>query len=295
MKDLPSTSLTDRYFTSDGLKLHYLEWGDPAGDTLIFVHGIRDQACSWEFLLSALSARASRPFHAVALDLRGHGESQWSTPDRGYRHEDFILDLAGLSRHLKKDSLALIGHSLGGSMAMLFAGCFPTRVKKLVLIEAVGPYARAEKDIPEMMARWLRVGGDEGQNSCYPTEEEAAKAIQKRFPTIPDKAALHMACHGTRPAQNGLVWKYDPRLRMPSLSCLSENQVRAFIERIDSPTLVVYGVAGDFMKSPRAQRAAFFKNSSLVEIPGSGHHVPHEKPEELAEVVYPFLFDSRHD
>ena len=291
MKGLAFKEPADRYFTSDGLKLHYAEWGDPGHDTLILVHGIRDQSCSWEFFVAALFAQAPQSFHIVVLDLRGHGDSDWSPPERGYRHEDFILDLAGLSRHLNKDSLTLIGHSLGGSMAMLFVGCFPTKVKKLALIEATGPYARAEKDIPELLARWLRVSGEEIQNFCYATVEEAAKAIQKRFPKIPDEAAVHMARYGTRSTQKGLVWKYDPRLRLPSYSSFSESQICAFIERIDCPTLLVYSSEGDWMKSARASRMGLFKNGTVVEIPGSGHHVPRERPEELAKIVYSFLFD----
>lgn len=64
-----------------------------------------------------------------------------------------------------------------------------------------------------------------------------------------------------------------------------------FIRRIDSPTLLIYGGEGDFMKSPRASRTALFKKGKVVEISGSGHHVPHEKPGELAEIVRPFLFE----
>lgn len=290
-KEAPAAPPADRYFTSDGLKLHYAEWGEPGHDALILVHGIRDQSRSWDFFVGALLAQTDHPLHVVALDLRGHGDSQWSTPERGYRHEDFILDLAGLSRHLNKDSLTLIGHSLGGNMAMLFAGCFPAQVKQLVLIEAAGPYARADKDIPELLARWLQVDGEGSRNSCYATVEEAAGVIRNRFPNIPDEAALHMARYGTRPAQEGLVWKYDPRVRLPSFSSFSEGQVRAFIERIDCPTLLIYGGGGDFMKSPRASRMALFKNSDLVGLSGSGHHVPHEKPEELARVVRSFLIE----
>lgn len=291
MKKSPSAQPADRYFTSDGLKLHYAEWGEPGHDTLIFVHGIRDQSRSWDFFLAALLTQVPRFFHVAALDLRGHGDSQWSAPERGYRHEDFVLDLAGLSRHLNKDSLTLIGHSLGGNMAMLFAGCFPAKVKKLVLIEAAGPYARADKDIPELLARWLQVSAEEGQNSCYATVEEAAGVIRNRFPNIPYEATVHMARYGTRPTGKGLVWKYDPRVRIPSHSSFSESQVRAFIERIDCPTLLVCGGDGDFMRSPRASRMALFRNRILVEIPGSGHHVPHERPEELAKVVRSFLIE----
>jgi alpha-beta hydrolase superfamily lysophospholipase len=72
-----------RYFVHDGLKLHYWEWGDPKQDTYIFVHGVRDQGRSWEPFLDVLIARGVPIKHAVALDLRGHGESEWPTTGRG--------------------------------------------------------------------------------------------------------------------------------------------------------------------------------------------------------------------
>ena len=172
---------------------------------------------------------------------------------------------------------------------MLFAACFPAQVKKLVLIEATGPYARGEKDVPELLARWLEDNGAETENSCYPTVAEAAKAIQTRFPQIPEAAAVHMVRFGTRNTDKGLAWKYDPRMRFHSFSSFSESQIKAFIQRINCPTLLVYGDDSDFMKSPRASRIGLFKNGTLVGIPGSGHHVPHEKPDELARVIYPFL------
>ena len=281
----------DRYFTSDGLKLHYVEWGNPDHDSLILVHGNRDQSRSWDFFVAALLAQASHPFHIVALDLRGHGDSDWLSPERGYRHEDFLLDLAGLARRLGKDSCALIGHSLGGSATVLFAGAFPTQVRKLIMIEATGPYARRDEQVPQLLAQWLEGSGEEAQNFFYPTVEEAAKAIQNRFPKIPDEAALHMARFGTRTTDQGLAWKYDPRLRFRSLSSFSENQVGAFIQRINCPALLICGGEGEFKRSPRVSRIGLFKNLRVVEISGAGHHVPHERPGELAKIVYPFLCD----
>ena len=83
--------------------------------------------------------------HAVALDLRGHGDSEWPSTSRGYAHEDFLTDLAGLLKHLDKDPVTIIGHSLGGSMCLLYAGTFPEKVKRMVLLESLGPFARSRR------------------------------------------------------------------------------------------------------------------------------------------------------
>jgi pimeloyl-ACP methyl ester carboxylesterase len=289
MKAAAAPAPRDRFFRSDGLKLHYVEWGDRAHETLVLVHGNRDQCRSWDFFVSELLAQGPLSSHVVALDLRGHGDSGWSPRGRGYQHEGFIRDLAGLLRHLKKDSAALIGHSLGGSMSLLFAGCFPARVRKLVLIEAVGPFARSDEDVPNLLARWVEEDGARAGKFFYPTLTEAARAVRKRFPLIPEAACDHMARYGTRGTDRGYLWKYDPRVRFPSYSTFSEGQVRAFIQRLNCPTLLIYGAEGDFMDSPRASRLGLFKKSQVVAIAGSGHHVPHERPDGLARAVFPFL------
>jgi pimeloyl-ACP methyl ester carboxylesterase len=279
-----------RYFNHDGLKLHYWEWGDPKEETFVFVHGIRDQGRSWEPFLASLIARDCPVKHAVALDLRGHGESEWPSTSRGYQHEDFLSDLAGLLRHLDKECSTLIGHSLGGSMCLLYAGAFPEQVKRMVLLESLGPFARKDDEVPNVIAERLK-----GRNYVeipFPHEslEAAAKALQKTFPLIPDNAAVHMARYGTSYKGGRYRWKHDPILRYRTTTVMSEGQIEAFIHRLKCPILFVYGTESDFMKSVRGPRAKLFPNARIVPIKGAGHHIPHEKPDELAKVLAPFLF-----
>src|SRR6266498_1425646 len=254
-----------RYFDHDGLKLHYWEWGDPNEETYVFVHGVRDQGRSWDQFIGALLSRGVPIKHAVALDLRGHGDSEWPGTSRGYQHEDFLSDLAGLLKHLEKESIILLGHSLGGSMCLLYAAAFPEKVKRMVLFESLGPFARADDDVPNIIAERLK--GRDYVEIPYPHEtlESAAKSLQKTFPLIPDSAALHMARHGTNFKGGRYRWTHDPILR--------------------------YGTDSDFMKSVRGHRAQLFPNAKIVPVEGAGHHIPHEKPEELAEIVVPFLMN----
>src|SRR5581483_3064959 len=204
-----------RYFDHDGLRLHYWEWGDPREETYVFVHGVRDQGRSWDQFLDALLRRGVPIRHAVALDLRGHGDSEWPSSTRGYQHEDFLTDLAGLVKHLEKEPVTIIGHSLGGSMCLLYAAAFPEKVKRLVLLESLGPFARADDEVP------------------FPHEslESAAKSLQKTFPLIPDHAALHMARYGTSFKGGRYRWKHDPILRYRTTTAMSEGQIEAFIRR----------------------------------------------------------------
>ncbi len=276
-------------FEVEGSRVHYIESGDRDRETFVFVHGNRDHCRSWDFLLESFHKAGFELPHVVAIDLRGHGDSGWVGPERGYRHEDFVLDLVGLLRHLGKDAVTLVAHSLGGSMAVVFAGALPEMVRRLVLIEAVGPYGRSEQEAPELFGRWTRDDGSDTILTYYATVGQAAEAICKRFPLVPNRAAMHTARHGTRPTPYGLVWKYDPRSRNPSYSSFSETQVRAFIDRIDCPTLLVFGAESGYKESPRYRRVEHFRNRTLAEIPGTGHHVQQESPDELAAVMIPFL------
>jgi pimeloyl-ACP methyl ester carboxylesterase len=281
-----------RYFVHDGLRLHFWEWGDPREETYVFVHGVRDQGRSWDPFLAALRARGVRIKHAVALDLRGHGDSEWPATSRGYQHEDFLSDLAGLLKHLDKEPLTIIGHSLGGSMCMLYAGAFPEKVKRMVLLESLGPFARADDEVPNIIAERLK--GRDYVEIPFPYEslEAAAKALQKAFPLIPDHAALHMARHGTNYKGGKYRWKHDPILRYRTTTAMSEGQIEAFIRRLQCPILFVYGTESGFMKSVRGPRVQLFSNAQIVPVEGAGHHIPHEKPAELADIVVPFLIKN---
>ena len=288
-KERISSEPRRRYFVHDGLRLHYWEWGDPKEETYVFVHGVRDQGRSWDHFIEAMIARGLPIKHAVALDLRGHGDSEWPSTSRGYQHEDFLTDLAGLLKHLEKQFLTIIGHSLGGSMCLLYAAAFPEKVKRLVLLESLGPFARKDDEVPDIIAERLK-----GRNYVeipFPHEslEAAAKSLQKTFPLIPDHAALHMARHGTSYKGGRYRWKHDPILRYRTTTAMSEGQIEAFIRRLQCPILFVYGTESDFMKSVRGSRVNLFPNAQILPIEGAGHHIPHEKPEELADVVVPFL------
>ena len=278
-----------RHFVHDGLRLHYWEWGDPTEETYVFVHGVRDQGRSWDPFLAALLARGVPIKHAVAIDLRGHGDSEWPATSRGYQHEDFLSDLAGLLKHLDKEPFTLIGHSLGGSMCLLYAGAFPEKVKRMVLLESLGPFARADDEVPNIMAERLK--GRDYVEIPFPYDSlaAAAKALQKAFPLIPDDAALHMARHGTNYKGGKYRWKHDPILRYRTMTAMSEGQIEAFIRRLQCPILFVYGTESGFMKSVRGPRAKLFTNAKIVPVEGAGHHIPHEKPDELADIVAPFL------
>ncbi|MEP6872374.1 MAG: alpha/beta hydrolase, partial [Anaerolineaceae bacterium] len=122
-----------RYYVSQRLKMHYLVWGDETKPPLILIHGTRDHARSWDRTVEALVDR----YCVYAPDLRGHGDSQWATGG-DYSIIDYALDIHALGEEIGRAPYTIIGHSLGGGVALQYAGTFPEKATKLVSIEGLG-------------------------------------------------------------------------------------------------------------------------------------------------------------
>src|SRR5262245_62954481 len=128
----PMPEFSERFFRSGTLRIHFRDWGDPRLPPLVIVHGLRDHSHSFDDLARGLLDR----FHVFALDLRGHGDSE-TTPYYGFGH--FVLDLHNLIRALRLERTVLVGHSMGGEVVATYAGSFPDRPAKVVMVEGLGP------------------------------------------------------------------------------------------------------------------------------------------------------------
>src|SRR5262249_44228952 len=137
------------------LRLHYVDWGNPGAPPLVLVHGGQDHCRNWDWVAEALR----RDWHIIAPDLRGHGDSQWSS-DGSYGMAGYVYDLAQLVHQQQLAPVMIIGHSLGGNIALRFAGIFPEQVRRLVAIEGLGPSPkvmaeRRKKSIANRMRTWI--------------------------------------------------------------------------------------------------------------------------------------------
>ena len=124
-----------RYYHSQGLRLHFTDWGNPQAPPLLLVHGGLDHSRSWDHLARALR----RNFHVVAPDLRGHGDSEWATGS-SYSLADHVYDLTGLVKAAGFENVSIVGHSMGGMVSLTYAGAFPQRVSRLVVLDGVTNY-----------------------------------------------------------------------------------------------------------------------------------------------------------
>jgi pimeloyl-ACP methyl ester carboxylesterase len=281
-----------------GLNIHYLEWGEPKGDPIVLIHGWRDHARSWTYLADALQRKAMRPPWIIAPDCRGHGDSGWAGTGGYYHFPDYVHDLDCVMDSLKAPAVTLVGHSMGGTISFLYTGACPERVRKLILIEGIGPLGMAFQDAPFRMRKFLSEMKAIREESTveyasfeYPSVEAAAKRLERVNPRLTAERALELTRWGMRQSEGGKwVWKFDPLHRTTSPQPFYAAQALEFYRRIECPVLVITG--RESKQTPRPdmqQRLAAIRDHRQVEISGAAHMIHHDNPDDLAEAVMSFI------
>jgi pimeloyl-ACP methyl ester carboxylesterase len=285
---------TSHFYVSQRLRLHYADWGSPERPTLVLVHGNRDHARNWDWVARALR----HEWHVVAPDLRGHGDSAWAIGGH-YAISDNVLDLANLIDALGAGPITLVGHSLGGSVAVMYAGTFPERVRQLVSIEGLGPppamIARMRQRAPEeRMHDWIRQMRDLAgrQPRRYPTLEAAAKRMREENAFLSEEQALHLTAHGVNRNEDGSYsWKFDNYTRTFAPYRFDVEDMRALWKRIACPVLLIRGAdswAGDPVSDGRM---SVFRDARSITIPKAGHWVHHDQLDAFLAALRAFLAD----
>lgn len=283
---------TSHYFYSQRLKLHYVDWGNPEAPPLLLVHGGRDHARNWDWV----ALRLRTEYHIVAPDLRGHGDSQWAVGG-SYSVADYTLDLAQLIEALQLPPLLLIGHSLGGSVALHYAATYPERVNKVVAIEGLGPppWLVVERSARERMRDWIAEMQALARRHPrrYASLEEAMARMREANPHLTEEQARHLTVHGCYRAEDGTyLWKFDNYVRATSPYLEGMRDARAMWSEIRCPVLLVRGEESWASDPAKDGRAAAFRNATVVNIPKAGHWVHHDQLDEFLRVVRKF-FDER--
>jgi pimeloyl-ACP methyl ester carboxylesterase len=283
----------DRAIESRGLNIHYLEWGEPAAEPLILIHGFLDHARSWEPFVAALEKKSPAPKWIIAPDCRGHGDSGWVGAGGYYHFPDYVWDLDRLVESLAVPTVNLVGHSMGGTISFLYAGTFPERVRKLVLVEGIGPIAMQFVDSPPRMERWLAEVKALSHRKIveYQTLEKAAERLRRKNPRLKPELALELARSGMKQTDGGKwVWKFDPLHRTAAPQPFYSRQAVEFFRRIECPVLLVNGKESRQTARPDLEeRLNSIARRSMAEIDDAGHMIHHDNPTRLAEVVTSFL------
>ncbi len=278
---------------SQGLAIHYLEWGEPAREPIVLVHGFLDQAYSWKFFVTELVKKVGQPLWIIAPDCRGHGDSGWVGAGGYYHFPDYVYDLDCVITALGPTRFHLIGHSMGGSISFLYAGAFPQRVARLALIEGVGPVGMEFTDAPPRMAAWIGELRERGRKHFreYSSVEAGANQLRQTNPRLPRAFAVDLARAGMKQNDKGKwVWKFDPLHRTAAPQPFYAAQALEFFRRIACPVLIVDGEESrQTRRTDKHQRYDAIHERRLETIHHAGHMVHQDNPARLAEVVAAFL------
>jgi len=219
----------------------------------------------------------------IALDQRGHGKSQRSEKV-AYSLDDHFSDIAAFVESLDLHDLTLVGHSMGGRNALFYAACNPSRVKRLVMVDArPGSNEKGADALMELLAR-------------FPLKarslDEVVQAIRTLYPHVSPKMCRHIASHGYRPGENGtLIPRYDVRMALLSGRFRGvADDLWVFMSNVLCPTLVVRGKESPFLSGEEAGAiCARIAGAKWVEIDGASHMPAQENPDAFVKVLVDFL------
>ncbi|HMB36256.1 MAG TPA: alpha/beta hydrolase [Methylomirabilota bacterium] len=278
----PDQTPQDRYVDVDGLRLHCLDWGNDAAPPMLLLHGFSGHSHTWDTFARAMCDR----YHVVALDQRGHGDSDWAK-NGAYRPDDHARDIRAVHDRLGLRAVVLIGLSMGGRNSIALTATHPAKVEKLVIVD-IGP------DIdPRGAARIARMAGEAPEDFGSIDEAVAYLRPHVTLKSAAAEAALrHRVEHGVKKLPDGrYTWKYDRFLRdQRRQGTVPPVDLWPAVGKITAPTLIVRGSESDVFSPDTAKRMLeLIPGSQLVEIPGAGHSVPAEAPEAFERAVRQFL------
>jgi pimeloyl-ACP methyl ester carboxylesterase len=287
---------SSHFFLSQRQRLHYVDWGNPSAPTLVLLHGGRDHCRNWDWIATELR----RDWHVIALDLRGHGDSAWSS-DGAYTMASFVYDLAELIHQQDCGPVPIVAHSLGGNIALRYAGIYPENVSRIVAIEGLGPSPalvaeRMAVPLAGHMRQWIEhrrtISGRQPRR--YPSFEAALTRMKEENVHLSDARARHLTRHGLIRNEDGSYrWKFDNYVRSFTPTDVRLTQPHDLWERILCPTLLIYG-ADSWASNPAVDgRLKHFPNARVVVIEGAGHWVHHDRQDAFLDELCPFLMGER--
>lgn len=284
----PSTGPTACFYESQGLRLHYADWGNDTAPALILIHGGRDHCRSWDALAAALRTN----FHIIAPDLRGHGDSDWAKGS-SYSLADYLYDLGGLLRHAQLKEAVLVGHSMGGMIGLTYAGTYPDRVSRLAVLDGVTVLpGRRRSPIHERINAWVTQLDEIAVRKVrrYASVEAAAERMLAHNKRLTARQALNLAGHGLRQNPDGsFSWKFDAYQQVRAPYRLSSEEYVELWSRITCPTLLLRGDESTLPDPGQAGALAYFQQARLITIAKAGHWLHHDRLDEVLAELRIFL------
>jgi pimeloyl-ACP methyl ester carboxylesterase len=280
-----------------GLRYHVRSWGErqAAGRTLVMLHGWMDVAASFQFVADALGDG----WHVIAPDWRGYGLSERAPADC-YWFPDYLADLERLLDAVVPEPTVLVGHSMGGNVALLYAGIRPGRVSAVVNLEGFGLRETHAKQAPDRYAQWLDELKAGAVMRDYADADEVAARLRRNNPRLTAARAAFLAQHWARPGPDGR-WSVagDPAHRIVNPTLYRLDEVLACWQRIKCPVLWVRAAQTDVLRyvaetpvdaiAEVERRRAFIGDVEALVIEHAGHMLHHDQPEQVARAIADFV------
>jgi len=297
------------------MQYHVLVWGNAQTENklppLVLMHGWMDVAASYQFMVDAFGDAFMTDRLVIAADWRGFGLTK-GAPTDNYWFPDYLADLDALLDHYSPNQpVDLVGHSMGGNVVMLYAGCRPERIHKLVNLEGFGSPDSQPEQAPKRYARWmnelksLRLG--DMALRTYNSVEGVARRLMKTNPRLAlDEAGMAKA-HWlagqwaqeitTGPDAGKWAILGDPAHKLISATLYRAAETLALYRSIQAPTLMVEASddslhewwEGQYTLEQFHERLKNVPNCTTHVIPDTSHMLHHDKPEELARLIEDFL------
>ncbi len=293
-----------------GLRYNVQLWQSPHGapspsgppPPLVLVHGWMDVAASYQFMVDAFSSAFVQGRTIIAPDWRGFGKTLSNGADH-YHFADYLADLDFVLDHYAPgQAVDLVGHSMGGNIAMLYAGVRPARIRKLVNLEGFGMPASRPSQAPGRYAKWMdelkTLHRGELALKAYDDAEGVARRLMKTNPRLSPDKAQWLASHWAQPDASG-KWQIlgEPAHKITGAQLYRLDEILEIYQRISAPTLAVEAsddslttwYQGKFTLADYHERLKQVPDARVAVIEDAGHMLHHDQPEALAALIEGFL------
>jgi pimeloyl-ACP methyl ester carboxylesterase len=229
----------------------------------------------------------------IAPDFRGHGDSD-HIKGGNYSHVGYLYDLAQLIHQQRLAPLKIIAHSLGGSVALRYAGTYPENIERIVVIEGTGGPSWLYQEVPvhervQAFVDSTRAGAGRTPRR-YATLEEAFERMRSENKHLSEAQARHLTVHGSNQNEDGTYsWKFDNQTHVMAPFDLTLEQTHALWRRIDAPLLLISGSESEFGRYQSGDPADYFPNAESRVFEEAGHWVQHDQLDRFVDEVKDFF------
>lgn len=274
-----------------GIRVHVREWGQRGAPMLVMLHGWSDVGATFQFVIDAFE----QDWHIVAPDWRGHGQS--GRGDDAYWFANYMGDLDALLRIYSPDApVRMVGHSMGGNVAHIYAGVRPERVRALATLESLARADRPADEAPERYATWLDQLAARKAARSYDSVEALAVRLRRANPRLTEARALFMAQQYTETdAAGGVHIAVEPAHRNVHPVMHRRAEAEACWRKITAPVLWLMQQGTHWREIRGIDEAAYahtrrcFANLRETAIADCGHNMQHDQPERVAAAIEAFL------